>query len=218
MDNINLYLVLKIVLDNIEKKFNKDLLFSGININFEVNNRYALMGANGSGKSTLLQIISSYLSPSKGQISYFYNNQKIEENEVFHHVSIVAPYLELIEEMTLTEFLEYHFSFKQKLISINEMIDYVGLNLSKNKPIEKFSSGMKQRVKLLQAFMSNSPILLLDEPCSNLDQAGFETYTQLMNNFSKNKIVIVASNDLQEIKPCNHQINISDYKNSNGAQ
>ncbi|KXK41234.1 MAG: ABC transporter [Bacteroidetes bacterium OLB11] len=209
---------MKIVLDNIEKKFNKDLLFSGININFEVNNRYALMGANGSGKSTLLQIISSYLSPSKGQISYFYNNQKIEENEVFHHVSIVAPYLELIEEMTLTEFLEYHFSFKQKLISINEMIDYVGLNLSKNKPIEKFSSGMKQRVKLLQAFMSNSPILLLDEPCSNLDQAGFETYTQLMNNFSKNKIVIVASNDLQEIKPCNHQINISDYKNSNGAQ
>ncbi|HMN32145.1 MAG TPA: ABC transporter ATP-binding protein [Chitinophagaceae bacterium] len=209
---------MKIVLDNIEKKFNKDLLFSGININFEVNNRYALMGANGSGKSTLLQIISSYISPSKGQISYFYNNQKIEENEVFHHVSIVAPYLELIEEMTLTEFLEYHFSFKQKLISINEMIDYVGLNLSKNKPIEKFSSGMKQRVKLLQAFMSNSPILLLDEPCSNLDQAGFETYTQLMNNFSKNKIVIVASNDLQEIKPCNHQINISDYKNSNGAQ
>ncbi len=203
---------MKIILENIEKKFNKDLLFSGINLNFETNNRYALMGANGSGKSTLLQIISSYLSPSKGQVSYLFDNQKIEENKVFHHVSIVAPYLELIEEMTLTEFLDYHFSFKQKLISIDDMVDYVGLNQSKNKPIEKFSSGMKQRVKLLQAFMSNSPILLLDEPCSNLDQAGFETYSQLMNDFSKNKIVIVASNDLQEIKPCNHQINISDYK------
>lgn len=209
---------MRIVLENIEKKFNKDILFTSVNLIFELNNKYALIGANGSGKSTLLQIISSYLSPNKGSISYVIKNKKIEADQLFQYISIAAPYLELIEEMTLIEFLEYHFSFKKNKIGIHEMISLVNLDEAKNKPIEKFSSGMKQRVKLLQAFMSDTPILLLDEPCSNLDQDGINLYHQLMEKYTDNIIVIVASNEQQEIAQCNTHIRIASLKQKDGIK
>ncbi len=209
---------MRIVLENIEKKFNKDILFTSVNLIFELNNKYALIGANGSGKSTLLQIISSYLSPNKGSISYVIKNKKIEADQLFQYISIAAPYLELIEEMTLIEFLEYHFSFKKNKIGIHEMISLVNLDEAKNKPIEKFSSGMKQRVKLLQAFMSDTPILLLDEPCSNLDQDGINLYHQLMEKYTDNRIVIVASNEQQEIAQCNTHIRIASLKQKDGIK
>ena len=209
---------MRIVLENIEKKFNKDILFTSVNLIFELNNKYALIGANGSGKSTLLQIISSYLSPNKGSISYVIKNKKIEADQLFQYISIAAPYLELIEEMTLIEFLEYHFSFKKNKIGIHEMISLVNLDEAKNKPIEKFSSGMKQRVKLLQAFMSDTPILLLDEPCSKLDQDGINLYHQLMEKYTDNRIVIVASNEQQEIAQCNTHIRIASLKQKDGIK
>lgn len=210
---------MEIILENIEKKFNEELLFSKVNYTFRTNTKYALVGANGSGKSTLLQIISGFLSPSKGTIFYTQNNVEINKETIFQYISICAPYLELIEEMTLTEFLKYHFSFKPQLIDTELMIQLANLHHAKNKAIEKFSSGMKQRVKLLQAFMSDTPILLLDEPCSNLDQEGYDFFKKLMTEFCYNKLIIVASNDSQEIALCECLIPISDFKKiSNGIK
>ena len=114
--------------------------------------------------------------------------------------------------MTLQEFLEFHFSFKEKLTSITEIIETIGLKGREDILIENFSSGMKQRVSLAQAFFSKTDILLLDEPCSNLDEKGISLYNHLLENYSKDKIVIIASNDAKEYVSCNKQIRLRDYK------
>lgn len=202
---------MQIELVNIEKKFNNELLFSKVNHTFKSPSKTALLGINGSGKSTLLQIISGYLSPSRGEIKYLLNGQCLSKEEIFNQVSICAPYLDLIEEMTLIEFFEYHFAFKKRVMNINDIIGYIGLESSKNKLIEKYSSGMKQRVKLAQAFFSESPILLLDEPCTNLDEDGFGLFDKLMNDFSAHRIVIMASNDAAESKHCDEKYYIKDF-------
>ncbi|MEN9339122.1 MAG: hypothetical protein RIQ62_434 [Bacteroidota bacterium] len=169
----------------------------------------ALLGRNGSGKSTLLQIIATYMLPAKGEVIYRENNQTLDAEEIFRSVSYCAPYLELIEELTLKEFLEYHFTFKKSLLPIPDMIDYLGLQAAANKPIEKFSSGMKQRVKLAQAVFADTPVLLLDEPCTNLDEMGITQYHDMISTFGKNRILVVASNDEKEFKVCETKIDIS---------
>lgn len=133
---------------------------------------------------------------------------------MYKHVSYCAPYLELIEEMTLTEFLTYHFAFKKAMIPVAEIITRIGLEASSHKLISNFSSGMKQRVKLAQAILADTPVLLLDEPCTNLDEDGIQLYKNLLRDFGPQKIVIVASNDKNEYDVCNTHLKISDFKPS----
>ncbi|HRP33494.1 MAG TPA: ATP-binding cassette domain-containing protein, partial [Agriterribacter sp.] len=124
------------------------------------------------------------------------------------------PYLELIEEMTLQEFMQFHQQFKplQSSVTIAEIIKLVGLENATHKQIRYFSSGMKQRVKLAQSIFSDTPVLLLDEPCTNLDAEGVELYQQLMRTYSNNRLIIVSSNDKMEYLFCQEQINITQYK------
>jgi ABC-type multidrug transport system ATPase subunit len=133
---------------------------------------------------------------------------------IYNHIAIVAPYLEVIEEMTAAEFLHFHNSFKPILstISINQVLEIVGLKMAADKQIRYFSSGMKQRIKLAQAIFSDVPVLLLDEPCTNLDSHGYDLYHQLINDYCKNKLIIVSSNDVNEYDFCAEKLSILDYK------
>src|SRR5690606_22272553 len=111
-------------------------------------------------------------------------------------------------------FLNFHFSFKKPLqgFSVKKIIEFTGLQNSTHKQIGDFSSGMKQRVKLAQAFFSDTPILLLDEPCTNLDEAGVSQYQEWIQDFTKNRLVIIASNDPREYFFCKEKIQIEEYK------
>jgi ABC-type multidrug transport system ATPase subunit len=71
---------------------------------------------------------------------------------------------------------------------------------------------MKQRLKLALAIFSETPILLLDEPCSNLDKEGYALYHTLINKYAMHKLIIVGSNDVQEYNFCTKQLNLMDYK------
>ena len=112
-----------------------------------------------------------------------YSNAKPVNGQLYNgkhlsHVSICAPYLEVVEEMTLTEFLNFHHGFKPFLsgITTDFIITAIGLEKAVNKQIRYYSSGMKQRVKLAQCIFSDTAIVLLDEPCTNLDATGIELY------------------------------------------
>lgn len=165
------------------------------------------MGPNGSGKSTLLQILSGFLSPGSGSALSFYRQDKLIEDAERHQVvALAAPYLELIEELTLLEFLNYHFTFKNSILPIKDMLQVVGLEAHANKYIRQFSSGMKQRVKLMQCIFSDTPVVLLDEPCTNLDQDGVQLYQRMIQEYTTNRLVIVASNDPQEYGFCKLQL------------
>lgn len=136
----------------------------------------------------------------------------ISSDSIYQYLSIAAPYLELIEEMTAVEFLQFHASFKPLSISVQEIIQVIGLEKAAHKQIRYYSSGMKQRVKLAQAIFSVTPIVLLDEPCTNLDKPGYQLYHQLIENYCSNKLIIVSSNDENEMDFCRHKINLLDYK------
>ena len=199
-----------ISLINAGKRFNKDWIFRDLNTSFEMGQHYALIGNNGSGKSTLLQIISGYSSLSKGSIDW----SNLDSQSVYRSIAIAAPYLELIEELTTIEHFTFHEKFKslRKDITVEKMIDMIGLKAAMHKQIRYFSSGMKQRLKLALAIFSESPILLLDEPCSNLDQEGYALYHQLIQAYAMHKLIIVGSNDTEEYRFCTKHINLLDYK------
>jgi ABC-type multidrug transport system ATPase subunit len=205
---------MRISLTDAGKRFNRDWIFRHFSFNFEKGHSYAITGANGSGKSTLLQVLSGAMQINEGKCDWLMQPPLDPEN-VYRHISICAPYLELIEEMTLNEFLDFHNGFKPflKNIDIKTIISLLGLEAAVNKQIRYYSSGMKQRVKLAQCLFSNTSIVLLDEPCTNLDAAGIKLYHQLITDYCGDRLVIVSSNDEVEYNFCMHKISMSDYKN-----
>ncbi len=206
--------MMKINLEHIGRRFNREWIFRDVNYVFESGSSYAILGANGAGKSTILQVISGSLSSSEGTISYSKGGVLLNPENVFEHLSMAAPYLELIEEFSLRELIDFHFRFKKYRSGLDRdlMIELMGLKHSEHKAIKNFSSGMKQRVKLGLAFCSDTEMVLLDEPASNLDQQGLEWYLSLVEKYSEDRILIICSNQLQEYSFCKNQLNVADYK------
>ena len=196
------------------KRFNREWIFRHFTYTFESGQSYAITGPNGSGKSTLLQALSGSMMLNEGKISFTEVKTEISTESIYRSVSICAPYLEVVEEMTLKEFLEFHHGFKPFLSGVNvkDIMAAVGLDKAADKQIRYYSSGMKQRVKLAQCIFSDTAIVLLDEPCTNLDAQGIELYHRLITDYCADRLVIVSSNDRVEYSFCNHFISISDYK------
>lgn len=204
---------MQIDLKKVGKRFNREWIFRNLTYTFDAEKKYAITGNNGSGKSTLLQIIAGAVMHSEGSIEYKTKEKTTINGDTVHrHISIVAPYLELIEEMTANEFLHFHNDFKKLSHPFEEILSITGLENAGNKQIRYYSSGMKQRLKLAQAFFSKTSILLLDEPTSNLDDEGIQLYKTLINNYGKEKLIIVSSNDSIEYDFCDEVLRIGDYK------
>lgn len=206
--------MMTISLSDAGKRFNRDWIFRHFNYTFEAGQSYAITGPNGSGKSTLLQALSGGMMLSEGTIQYSVNNTPKSTDDIYQQVSICAPYLEVVEEMTLTEFLDFHHGFKAFLpgVTTASIIHSIGLEKAVNKQIRYYSSGMKQRVKLAQCIFSATPIVLLDEPCTNLDSTGIDLYHRLIADHCKDRLVVVSSNDEVEYKFCGQKVNMGDYK------
>ena len=208
---------MKIILKDISKRYNNEWIFKNLNYEFNSNSSYVMLGANGMGKSTLLQLIAGNILPSRGQISYFLNNISISDESIFLHLTVAAPYMELLEELTLIEAIKFHSHFKPFITDYHDdkIVDLLGFTKSKGLQIKYYSSGMKQRVRLALAILSKTPLLLLDEPLTNLDRDGIEWYLNLMNDpgIKQERLVIVCSNQREdEYSFCDEELNIEDYR------
>ena len=206
---------MKIELKNLGKRYRYEWILKNMNFQFQSGDSYAVLGHNGSGKSTFMQILSGYLSPSAGKIIYTLDNKVIDINVIYRYITFASPYTELIDELTLKESIAFHTKFKPLLNDLKKSDVLELMKFPRNahdKAVQFFSSGMKQRLKLAQAFFSATPVLLLDEPCTNLDKEGIALYHSLLDNYSKDRIVIISSNDPVEYAHCKSVIAIDDFK------
>ena len=205
---------MEIVLDKVGKRYHYDWIFREIDFHFKAAERYAILGPNGSGKSTLMRVLSGHLTPSQGTIKFNKNNSTVSKDDVYHSMSYAAPYIDLIEELTLKESIAFHSRFKPLLSGVGEqdLLNLLAFENADHKYISNFSSGMKQRLKLILAICSDTPVLLLDEPTTNLDQQGMDWYLELIDRFAGNRLIVVASNVEMDYRFCSERLSILDYK------
>jgi ABC-type multidrug transport system ATPase subunit len=205
---------MNIEVENLGKRFNSEWIFKKLTFIFESGKTYAIVGPNGCGKSTLLQVLWGQMPQSSGSIEYKSIDREIAIGDIFNHISIATPYLELIEEFTLIEMIEFHFKFKKLRngLSKYDFLELLELEKAKNKTLDKFSSGMRQRLKLGLAFYSEANMVFLDEPTTNLDKASMEWYLKNLRNVPKNTLVLIASNQEKEYPSDVERIEILKYK------
>ena len=205
---------MKILAENLEKKFRQEYVIKNFNFEFQDHQKYAIVGPNGSGKSTLLQLLSQFSLPTKGTVSYLDNiGNKIENDQAFKQISFAAPYSEIIEELTVGELISILVSIQNlpAEFTINTFEEFSELKTNPQKLIKDFSSGMKQKTKLTLAFSAPRPFLFLDEPTTNLDVKSKDWFQRKLEA-EKNKLIIIASNEESEIKYCKERIQIVDFK------
>lgn len=205
----------EISLNGIGKKFRSQWIFKNINTVFSKGDRIAVSGPNGSGKSTLLQLIAGYITPSEGTLHWKSESTTIAADQLFRHLTMAAPYLELIEEFTLDENIHFflqHKKFREQL-NASQFIERIELSAASSKPVKYFSSGMKQRMKLGMAILAQTDVLFLDEPLSNLDKQGYDWYRKLIETIPAETIVFVGSNMVKdEAFFCTRELHIQDFK------
>ncbi|MGL4632328.1 MAG: ABC transporter ATP-binding protein [Leadbetterella sp.] len=206
--------MIKIEIEDLGKKFSAEWIFRHLSYTFDPIQPTVVLGSNGSGKSTLLKSLASMIPQNEGHILYTIDDQKIPDDEIHSHISFVGPYVELIEEFTLTEFLYFHSKFRSFDVNytVSDIINLCGLRDHKDKMIRNFSSGMKQKIKLGISFYEKSKILFLDEPCANLDQKNVEWYQQEILKLHTKKTIIIGSNEPKEYIFCKNQLNIVNFK------
>lgn len=206
---------MNIRLTDIGKKFQREWIFRHVECNLNSGEKWAILGANGSGKSTLLQILSGYLTPSQGLITWQENSEWISVDRIYPKVSLATPYMALYDEFTMRENIRFFTAFKSFIgnISAEEFAQKAGLSRYLDRPLKEYSSGMRQRVKLALAILADTPLLLLDEPSSHLDVRAIDWYVNLVDEYGANRIVVVASNKEEaEIPFCTHRLGITGFK------
>jgi ABC-type multidrug transport system ATPase subunit len=199
---------------NASKRFHHEWIFKNLDLELSTGDTLAITGGNGSGKSTLLKCLSGAIPLTSGAIQYQTGAIQIAEEQWFRSLALATPYLELPEEFTLSEGLNFHFQFKNPLQNrtTTEILEILGLEKHKSKAISQFSSGMKQRVKLALAIFSDVPLLLLDEPTTNLDTQGLTWYLDLIQQHASNRVLVICSNDPREYNFCRKKIAMEDFK------
>jgi ABC-type multidrug transport system ATPase subunit len=197
------------------KRFNREWIFKKFTYQFSAGTIYAITGPNGSGKSTLISVLSGHVPPSIGSLTYENTDgSKISEEDIFKHVAMAAPYMDLIDEFTVEEHLEFHFKLKpiKAGLSVEDILGLSYLQNARKKYVLNLSSGMKQRLRLAMAFFSEYQILLLDEPATNLDAKALAWYQGEIARVQPDSIILIASNNDFEYPPNSEFINVLDFK------
>jgi ABC-type multidrug transport system ATPase subunit len=201
--------MIRIALDNAGRRYGRRWIFRNLSATFDAQAPTAITGNNGSGKSTLIKMLSGFLMPAEGNISWIVSGKEVSPETLYKQVSLAAPYLELPETLSMSEMLPLLFKLSPRRpdITLQSFVEMSGLAAAYDKPVSGFSSGMKQRLKLALAFTADTAVLLLDEPLSHLDANGTEWYRACLPEYSKNRLLAVASNENKdEVFLCQRQV------------
>lgn len=207
--------MIKLTVEGLAKRFGHRLLFKGLSCTVQGGEALAITGANGSGKSTLMRIVAGVMSPTKGQVSLAVEDRAVEPEERPLLTGFVSPYLNVYDGFTAREnltFIAKARRMKDASERIEKLLAFVTLEGRANDMVGTFSSGMKQRVKFAAALLAEPPVLLLDEPSTNLDEAGIAMVRRIIQvQKEKERILLLATNNPDEVAWCSKSIRIEDF-------
>ena len=188
---------MKISLENIGKKYNREWIFQNINQDFEDGCCVGITGGNGSGKSTLIQLLSGYSTPSAGRIVWEENGKGIDAQKIFQFISWCTPQVSLYDEFTLRENVDFYLMYKKVRDGLlpDDIIRILRLEKFGDRMLRQFSSGMRQRVKLGLAILADTPLLFLDEPVSHLDAQNTLWFQEILSTHKMGRSIFIASNN-----------------------
>ncbi|MAS38970.1 MAG: hypothetical protein CMB84_03115 [Flammeovirgaceae bacterium] len=189
---------MEINFDNVSKKFGSNYILKNFTASFKKKS-YAITGNNGSGKTTLLKLIANLLIPSEGKISYLENDLNLEKEIISKKIFFSSPYQELVEEMTIKEFLLFHYKFRKYIDEPLKVLSFFKIESFRDCTIKNLSSGTEQKLKLLISFNTISDFILLDEPTTNLDNNGKIIYRDAYRKYSDKRGIIIATNSKDDI-------------------
>lgn len=202
---------MEVTLEVVSKRYSRQWIIKDLSYTISPGARLALTGHNGSGKSTLLKIIAGALPPSRGKVIYRVDDLNTPVEKIYRHIVIAAPYNKLIEEFTIVEAFDFHASFKPlypEIESVRDFIEILGYPFRKDVPIKNYSSGMKQRLQLGLCICSQSELILLDEPGSNLDASGATWLRYTLEKYLDNRTLVIASNMEQDFALCKDRLDL----------
>ena len=202
-------------LHKVSKRYTTEWILRNVTYQFKRDNIYGIKGSNGSGKSTLVKMIAGYLSPTVGTITFTnHKNKEVSKDDIYKSVSLWGPHVSLINELSIKEMVDYYFKFKslRSNLSQENFFDMLRLPLPTSRRINSLSSGQAQRIGLALSILSDTDILLLDEPGSYLDESSLEWLYTLINEHRDSRLVVISSNEMRDLELCNETISIADYK------
>lgn len=208
---------IELTAENISKTYSGKIIFKNFSVNLKSGESVAILGRNGSGKSTLIKLLTGLIASNKGKVNLKISESSVPQNLWYPHIGLISPYLNLYDELTGFENLVFFCNLRNNSGTdmkekINFYLNKVRLFEKRNEPLKNYSSGMKQKLKLIFAIINEPGILYMDEPRSNLDAEGIDIICQTAEEQKKKGILIVATNDTDDIQLCENSINIEDYK------
>lgn len=204
----------QIQIQNLSKSFHRSVLFRQLNFTLLPGYRLFITGSNGAGKSTFLKVFAGKLKADTGSIVIIKGKKRVSSEYFFKHIAWDAPYIHLYPYFTVEETFYWHFQFYEPLLTFKEWIKILQLKSFENQELKYLSSGTLQRVKVGLALFSKTPILILDEPTANMDTNNAKHIIELIYQYSKERVLIIASNLLREIER-NDQVLIENYLTEN---
>lgn len=203
--------------ESLRKNFGRRLIFDNLSFNYSANGIYGIAGANGSGKSTLVKIIGGITSASSGKVIHSLNGNEIIPEKLHNHIGFVSPYLVMYDEFTAEENLKFVSDIRGIVFEKQRcdlLLEQFGIFGRRNDPVKAYSSGMKQRLKFVFALLHSPHLLIFDEPTSNLDSSGKDTVYKMAASEASGKIIIIASNEENDLAVCSTIIELENYKSA----
>ncbi len=188
------------------KRFEKAVVFRGIDFALLPGESLAVTGPNGSGKSTLLEICARVQSPSAGEVRLMRGDETIPEGDQWNLLGLASARVNPYGELTGAENISFALRARGLEPAVRdraaELLDCLGLYRHRDKQVRHYSSGMRQRLGFLLAVLHDPPVLLLDEPTAHLDGEGRDLMYGLIERMREGRILLIATNDESEAGLC----------------
>lgn len=182
------------------KEFDGKAVLNHLEINVNQGEIYGILGANGAGKTTLLKLIAGLLEPTEGSANVLGKNSWKERNAVLGSMGSLIEMPTFYEHLSASENLSIHLAYMNASANIGKNLERVGLGGVGNKPVSKFSLGMRQRLGIARSFIHKPKILLLDEPINGLDPVAIKEMRELFIALkNEGMTVLLSSHILSEV-------------------